>query len=146
MWIVTITPECQDAFSVRVLKLRVFENMVLRRISGPRRDEVTGEWRRLHNEELNDLYSSPVVRVIKSRRMRWAGHVARMGEERGVYRVLLGKPEGRRPLGRPRRRWLDNIMMDLQEVGCGYMDWIGLAQDRDRWRTLVSAVINLWVP
>jgi len=86
-------------------KLRVFENMVLRRIFGPRRDEVKGEWRRLQNEELSDLYSSPnIVRVIKSRRMRWAGHVARMGEERGVYRVLVGKPEGRRPLGRPRRR------------------------------------------
>ena len=112
--------------------LRVFENMVLRRIFGPRRDEVTGEWRRLHNEELNDLYSSPnIVRVIKSRRMRWTGHVARMSEERGVYRVLVGKPEGRRPLGRPRRRWVDNIRMDLQEVGCVYMDWIGLAQDRD---------------
>jgi len=128
-------------------KLGVFENMVLRRIFGPRRDEVTGEWRRLHNEELNDLYSSPnIVRVIKLRRKRWAGHVACMGEERGVYRVLVGKPEGRRPLGRPRRRWVDNIRMDLQEVGCGYMDWIGLAQDRDRWRTLVSAVMNLRVP
>jgi len=78
--------------------------------------------------------------------MRWAGHVARMGEERGVYRVLLGKPEGRRPLGRPRRRWVDNIRMDLQEVGCRYMDWIGLAQDRDRWQTLVSAVMNFRVP
>jgi len=111
---------------------RVFENMMLRGIFGPRRDEVTGEWRRLHNEELNDSYYSPnIVRVIKSRRMRWAGHVARMCEERGVYRVLLGKPEGRRPLGRPRRRWVD-IRMDLQEVGCGYMDWTGLAQDRDR--------------
>ena len=120
-------------------KLRVFKNMVLRRIFGPRRDEVTGEWRRLHNEEL-------IVRVIKSRRMRWAGHVARMGDERAVYRVLVGKPEGRRPLGRPRRRWVDNIRMDLQEVGCGYMDWIGLAQDRDRWRTLVSVVMNLRVP
>ena len=120
------------------------ENMVLRRIFGPRRDEVTGEWRRLDNEELNDLYSSPNnVRVIKSRRMRWAGHVARMGEERGVYRVLVGKPEGKRPLGRPRRRWVDNIRMDLQEVGCGYMDWIGVAQDRDRWRTFVSALMNL---
>ena len=112
-----------------------------------RREEVTGECRRLHNEELNDLYSSPnIVRVIKSIRMRWAGHVARMGEERGVYRVLLGKPEGKRPLGRPRRRWVDNIRMDLQEVGCGYMDWIGLAQDRDRWWTLVSVVMNLRVP
>ena len=128
-------------------KLRVFENMVLRRIFGPRRDEVTGEWRRLHNDELNDLYSSPnIVRVIKSRRMRWAGHVARTDEERGVYRVLVGKPEGRRPLGRPRRRWVDNIRMVLQEVGCGYMDWFGLAQDRDRWRTLVSAVMKLRVP
>jgi len=78
--------------------------------------------------------------------MRWAGHVARMGEERGVYRVLVGKPEGKRPLWRPRRRWVDNIRMDLQEVGCGYMDWIGQAQDRDRWRTLVSAVMNLRVP
>ena len=93
------------------------------------------------------LYSSPnIVRVIKSRRMRWAGHVARMGEERVVYRALVGKPEGRRPLGRPRRRWAENIRMGLQEVGCGYMDWIGLAQDRDRWRTLVSAVMNLRVP
>jgi len=110
------------------MMLRVFENMVFRRIFGPRRDEVTGEWSRLHNEELNDLYSSPnIVRVIKSRRMRWAGHVARMGEERGVYRVLVGKPEGKRPLGRPTRRWVDNIRTDLQEVGCGYMDWIGLA-------------------
>ena len=89
----------------------------------PTRDEVTGEWRRLHNEELNDLYSSPnIVRVIKSRRTRWAGHVARMVEEREVYRVLLGKPERKRPLGRPRRRWVDNIRMDLQEVGCGYVD------------------------
>ena len=128
-------------------KLRVFENMVLRRIFGTRRDEVTGEWRIIHNEELNDLYSSPsIVQVIKSRRMRWAGYVARMGEERGVYRVLVGKPEGRRPLGRPRRRWVDIIRMDLQEVGCGYMDWIWLAQDRDSWRTLVSAVMNLRVP
>jgi len=128
-------------------KPRVFENMVLRRIFGPRREEVTGEWRRLHNEELNDLYSSPnIVRVIKSRRMRWAGHVARVGEESGVYRVFVGKPEGKRPLGRPRRRWVDNIRTDIQEVECGYMDWIGLAQDRDSWRTLVSAVINLRVP
>jgi len=121
--------------------------MVLRRIFGPRRDEVTEEWQRLHNEELKDLYSSPnIVRVIKSRRMRWAGHVARMSEERGVYRVLVGKPKGRRPLGRPRREWVDNIRTDLQEVGCGYIDWIGLAQDKDRWRTLVSAVMNLRVP
>jgi len=104
--------------------------MLPRRIFGPRRDEITGEWRRLHNEELYVLYISPnIAQVIKSRRMRWAGHVARMSEERGVCRVLVGKPEGRRPLGKPRRRWVDNIRMDLQEVGCGYMDWIGLAQD-----------------
>jgi len=128
-------------------KLRVFENMVLRRIFGPRKEEVTGEWRRLHNEELNDLCSSPnIVRVIKSRRMRWAGHVAHMGDERGAYRVLVGKPEGKRPLGRPKHRLLDNIRTGLQEVGCGYMDWIGLAQNRDRWRTFVSAVMNLRVP
>jgi len=108
---------------------------------------ITGEWRRLHNEELNDLYcSSNIVRVIKSRRMRWAGHVARMGVERGMYRVFVGKPEGRKPLGRTSRRWVDNIRLDLQEVGCGYIDWIGLAQDRDRWRTLVNAVMNIRVP
>jgi len=96
------------------MKLRVFENVVLRRIFGPRRDEVTGEWRILHNEELNDLYSSPNnVWLIKSRRMRWAGHVARMGEERVAYKILVGKPEGKRPLGRPRPRWVDNIRMDL---------------------------------
>jgi len=109
-------------------KLRVFENMLLRRIFGCRRDEVLEEWRRLHNEELNDLYSSPnIVRVIKLRRMRCAGHVACMGEERGLYMVLVGKLEGKRTLGRPRRRWVDNIRMDLQEVGCGCMDWLGLA-------------------
>ena len=108
-------------------RLRVFENRVLKRIFGSKRDEVTGEWRKLHNEELNDLYCSPnTVRVIKSRRMRWAGHVARMGERRGVYRVLVGKPEGRRPIGRPWRRWEDNIKMNL-EVECGGMDWIELA-------------------
>jgi hypothetical protein len=101
----------------------VFENRVLRRIFEPKTDEVPGEWRKLHNEELHDLYSSPnIVRVIKSRRMGWVGHVARMGEERGVYRFLVGKPEGKRPLGKPRRRWEDNIRMDLQEVGV----WTGL--------------------
>jgi len=128
-------------------RLTVFENWVLRRLFGPKRDEVTGEWRKLHNEELNDLYCSPnIVRVIKWRRMRWAGNVARMRERRGVYRVLVRKPEGKRTLGRPRRRWEDNIKMDLQEVGCGIRDWIELAQNRDRWRAFVNAVMNLSVP
>ena len=128
-------------------RLRVFENRVLRRIFGPEGDEVTGEWRKVHNEELNNLYSSPnIVRVIKSRRMRWAGHVARMGEMRGVYRVLVRKHEGKRPLGRPRCRWEDNIKMDLLEVVCGGVDWIELVQDKDRWRALVNAVMNLRVP
>jgi hypothetical protein len=122
----------------------LLRNRVLRRIFGPKRDEVTGEWRKLHNEELNGLYSLPnIVRVIKSRRLRWAGHVARMGEGRSVYRILVGKPEGKRPLGRPRHRWEDNFRMDLQDVGCGCEDWIGLAKDRDRWRALASAVMNL---
>jgi len=114
-------------------RLRVFEKRVLRRKFGPKRDEVRGEWRILHNEELNDLYSSPnIFRVVKSRKMRLVWHIARMGESRGIYRVLMGKPEGKRPLGRTEHRWEDNIEMDLQEVGCGGMDWIGLAQDRDR--------------
>jgi hypothetical protein len=100
-----------------------------------------------YNEQLNDLYSSPIIlRVIKSRRMRWAGHVAHMGEERGVYRVLVGKPEGKRPLGRRRCRWVEKTRNEKKEVGCGYVDWIRLAQDRDRWRTLVKAVMNLRVP
>jgi hypothetical protein len=125
----------------------VFENRVLRRKFGPKGDEATGEWRRLHNEELNDLYSSPnIIRVIKSRRMRGAGHVARMGEERGAYRILVGRPEGRRPLGRPRRSWKDNIKMHLREEGWGGMNWIELAQDRSRLRALVNAVMNLRVP
>jgi hypothetical protein len=122
-------------------RLKVFENRVLRRVFGPKRDEVTGEWRKLHNEELNDLYSLPnTVRMVKLRRMRWAGHVARMGEDRGVHRVLVVKPEGKRPLGRPRHRWKDNIKMDLQELGGGGGDWMELAQDRDRWRALVGGV------
>jgi hypothetical protein len=108
---------------------------------------VTGEWRKLHNEELNDLYSLlNIVRVVKSRRIRRTGHVARVGADRGVHRVLVGKPEGKRPLGRPRRRWEDNIKMDLQEVGQGRGDWMELAQDRDRWRALVGTVRNIRVP
>jgi hypothetical protein len=111
------------------------------------RDEVTGGWRGLHNEELHGLYSSPsIVRVIKSRRMRWAGHLARMGKVRGAYNILVGRPEGRRPLGRSRRRWEDNIKIDLREIGFGDVDWIYLAQDRDRWRALVNTVMNLRVP
>jgi hypothetical protein len=124
----------------------VFENRLLRRIFGPKSDEVTGEWRKLHNEDLRDLYSLPsIIRIIKSRRIRWVGHVARMGEERNAYRLLGRKPEGKRPLRRPRRRWVDNIRMDLGEMGWGDVDWIGLAQDRNRWRALVNSVLNLRV-
>jgi hypothetical protein len=123
----------------------VFENRVLRRIFGPKRDEARGEWRRLHNEELNDLYSSPnIVRVIKSR-IRWVRHVARMEEKRGAYRILVRRPEGGRPLWRSRRRWEDNIRMDIQTVEWG-MDWIELTEDRDRWRAVVNAVMNIRVP
>ena len=124
----------------------MFENRVLRRVFGPKRDEVTGKWRKLHDEELRDLYSLPnIVLVVKSRRMRWAGHVVRMGEGRGVHRVLVGKPERKRPLGIPKCRWEDNIKMDLREVGKdGY--WMELAQNRDRWRALVNTVMNLRVP
>jgi hypothetical protein len=105
---------------------------------------TTGEWRRLHNKELHALYSSPnIIRVIKSRRLRWAGHVARRGERRGEYRALVGKHEGRRPLGTPRHRWEDNIKMDFREVGWGGVDWIDLAQDRDRWWAVVNSVMNL---
>ena len=123
-WSLTLTEES---------RLKVSEKRVLRRIFGLKRDEVTGEWRKLHNEELNDMHAPNIDRVIKSRRMRWAGHVARMGERRDVYRVLVGKSEGKKPLGRTRRRWDDNIKMDLQEVVCGGIDWIEVTQDRDRW-------------
>jgi hypothetical protein len=110
------------------------------------RDRVTGGWRKLHNEELHNLYSSSsIIRIIKLRRMRWAGHVARMGEKRNVNRLLVGKPEGKRPLGRPRRRWIDNIKMNLLEIGLNVVDLIGLAQDRYRWRALVNAVMNIRV-
>ena len=120
---------------------------MLRRIFGPKEVEVKRKWKNLHNEELIELYSSPsIVRVIKSRRMRWTGHVARMGERRCVCKVLVEKPEGKRPLVRPRRRWDDNIKTDLQEVGCGGIKWIELAQDKDRGRALVNAVMNLRIP
>jgi hypothetical protein len=120
---------------------------VLSRIFGPKRDRVTGGWRKLHNEELHNLYTSPsIIRIIKSGRMRWAGHVARMGEKRNVYRLLVGKPEGKRPLERPRRSWIDNIKMDLLEIGLNVVNWIGLAQDRYRWRALVNSIMNLRVP
>jgi hypothetical protein len=123
-------------------RLRVFENRVLRKIFGPKREEDVS-WRKLHNDELHDLYSSPnIVRVIKSRRMRWAGHVARMGEWRSAYIVLVGRPEGKRPLGRPRRTWDDNIKTDLREIEIGGANWIRLAQDRFQWR----AFVNLRVP
>jgi hypothetical protein len=127
-------------------RLRVFENRVLRKIFGPKREE-DGSRRKLHNHELHDLYSSlNIVRVIKSRRMKWAGHVALMGEERGAYRVLVERPEGKRPLGRPRCRWEDNIKMDLGEIGIDGANWIWLAQDRVQWRTFVNTVMNLRVP
>jgi hypothetical protein len=127
-------------------RLSVYENRVLRRIFGPKRDAVTKEWIKLHNEELSDLYSLPKsARVVKSRRMRWAEHVGSMEEGRGVHRVLVGKHEGKRPLGRPRRRWEYNIKMVLQDVGGGCEDWMELVQYRDRWRGLVSMVMNFRV-
>jgi hypothetical protein len=137
-WVLTVREE---------YKLWMFENRVLRRIYGPKRDGVTGGWRKLHNKELHDLYSSPsIIRIKKSRRMRWAGHVARIEEKRNVCRLLVGKPEGKRPLGRPRRRWIDNIKMELFEIGLSVVDRIDLAQDKYRWRALVKAVTNLRVP
>jgi hypothetical protein len=127
-------------------RLRGFENRVLRRIFGPKREE-DGSWRKLHNDKLHSLYSSlKIITVIKSRRMRWAGHVARMGEGRGVYRVLVGRPEGKTPLGRPRRRWGDNIKMDLREIRIDGANWIQLAQNRVQWRVCVNMVMNLRVP
>jgi hypothetical protein len=129
-----------------VHKLRIFEKRVSRRIFGPKREE-DGLWRQLYNDKLHNLYSSPnIVMVIKSRRMRWAGHVARMGEGRGVYRVLVGRPEGKRPLGSPRRRCEDNIKMDLRETGMNWANWIRLAQDRVQWRAFVDTVMNLRIP
>jgi hypothetical protein len=126
--------------------MSVFEKRVLRKIFGPKSEE-DGSWRKLHNDELHSLYSSPnSVWAIKSRRMRWAGHVARMGEVRGVYRVFVRRPEGKRPLGRPRHRWEDNIKMDLREIGVDGANWIQLAQDRVQWRACVNTVMNLWVP
>jgi hypothetical protein len=123
-------------------RLRVFENGVLR-IFGPKREEY-GSWRKLHNDELHNLYSSPnIVKVIKSRRMRWVGHVARRGESRGVYRVSVGRPESKRSLGRPRRKWRNNIKMDLREIVIDGENWIRLAQDRVRWRAFVNTVMNL---
>jgi hypothetical protein len=125
----------------------VFENRVLRRIFGPKRDEVTGGWLNLHNEELHNFHSSPnIIRMIKSRRMRWAGHLARIVEKRNACRILVGKPEEKRPLGRPRHRWVDNIKMDLREIGWDFMDWINMAQDRDQCRALVNTVMNRRVP
>jgi hypothetical protein len=126
--------------------LRVFENRVLRRIFGPKR-EVYGSWRKLHNDELHSLYSSPnIVRVIKVRRLRWVGHVAHMGEGRGVYRVLVRKPKGKRPLGRPRHRWKGNIKLDLREIGINGANWIQLAQERVQWQDFVNMEMNLWAP
>ncbi|KAJ4433379.1 hypothetical protein ANN_15638 [Periplaneta americana] len=129
------------------LKSNIDINTSNSKIFGAKRDEVTREWRKLHNIELHALYSSPdIIRNIKSRRLRWAGHVARMGESRNAYSVLVGRPEGKRPLGRPRRRWEDNIEIDLREVGYDDRDWVNLAQDRDQWRAYVRAAMNLRVP
>jgi hypothetical protein len=125
----------------------VFENRVLRRMYGPKRDEVTGGWRKLHNEDLHNLYpSQSIIRIIKSRRMRLAGHVERMREKMNAYRMLVGKQEVKRPLGRRRRRWVDNIKMDLRELGWDGVDWIDMAQDMDQWRALGNTVLKLGVP
>ena len=127
-------------------RLRVFENRILRRIFEPKRDE-NWEWLRLHNKELHSLYRSPnIVRVIKSRRLRWAGHVAKMEEGRSVFKILTDIPMGKRPLGRPRRRWEDNLRMDLEEIRIIAGNWVDSAQDRNYWRALVNAALNLPVP
>ena len=125
----------------------MFENKVLRKIFGAKKDKITGEWRKLRNSELYALYPSPnTIRSLKSRRLRWAGHVASMEESRNAYRVIVGKSEGKRPLGRPRRRLEDNIKMHLRVVDCNPGEWIDLAEDRDQWRAYVRAVMNLRVP
>jgi hypothetical protein len=127
-------------------RLRVFKNKVLKRIFGPKRDEVAGRWSKLHNDEFRYLYPSIcIIIIIKSRRMRWTGHVARMGERRNAYRLMVEKPEGKMPLGGLRRRWVNNIKMDLLGIGWGCVDCISLAQDRDNWRALVNSILNLRV-
>ena len=125
----------------------MFENKVLRKIFGAKKDEIAREWRKLHNVELHELYFSPnIIRNLKLRRLTWAGHVARMEQSRNADSVLVGKPERKRPLGRPRGRWENNIKMDFREVGCDPGDWIALAEDRDQWRVCVRTVMNLRVP
>jgi hypothetical protein len=120
---------------------------LLRKIFGLKTDEVIGGWRKLHNAELYNLFvSQSIIRMVKTRRMRLAGHVAQMGEKRNGYSILVGKPEGKRELGRPKRRWEDNIRIDLREIGRGGMDWINLAQDRDQWKALVNTILKLWAP
>jgi hypothetical protein len=128
-------------------RLRVFDSRVRRRIFGPKRDEVMGVWRKLHSEELHNLYSSPnIIRTIKSWRMRWAGYAALMEDKRNLCGILVGKPEGTRPIGRPRGRWKNNIKMDLREIGWNGVDWIDLTQDSYQWKTLVNTVMNFRVP
>jgi hypothetical protein len=130
-----------------ILFSTINQNRVLRRIFGLKRDEVIGVWRKVHNEELHDLYSSPsTIRIIKSKRMRWVGHQTQLGQKRNVYTLLVGKPEGKRLLRRPRCRWVNNMRTDLLELGRGGVDWIGLAQDRNKWRAFMNSLMNLQVP
>jgi hypothetical protein len=137
----------QVVFLTQIIKFYFVTLRSLRRIFGPKRDEVTGGWSKLHNKELHNLYSSPsIITMIKSMRMKWAGHVARMGEKKNAYRILVGNPKGNRPLGRLRCRWVDNIKMYLREIGWDGIDWMDLAQDRDRWRALVKAGMSFRVP